>query len=140
MTRIENRTRRILRHWVFWGVILALAVISVAAWSVQINARTLRDEAIRTSELQSAKQAAVARCLASRPQLMRISQFVSGVNDLSAMLVLNSGKALEATPVSDPQFRIRVENLRRLVRARHKISEVSGFPTPTVAQCRAMGK
>lgn len=138
--KIESRSRRILRHWVFWAFIFALAIIALTAYSYTINARTLRDEAIRTAETQSAKDAAVARCLTSRPQLMRISRHVSGVNDLAAILVVNSGKVLEATPSSDPQYAIRVANLRRLIRAQHKIAAVNAFPVPTVAQCRAMGK
>lgn len=139
-TRIEIRARHILRHWVFWAIIFAFALIAISAYSYALNARTLRDEAVREAEQQSAKNAAVARCLDSRPVLARFSRHVSGVNDLISILVLNSGKTLESTQTSDPQFLIRVANLRRLIRAQHKIAAVDKFPVPTVAQCRAMGK
>lgn len=135
----ETRVRQVLNHWMPWMVIAYIGLVGVVVYGYTLNARTLRDEAIRQAELSAAHEAAVARCLGSRPQLMRVTRFVEGENDLAETLVQNSAAALEATPGDDPQYATRKANLVRLIRARENVKAIASFPVPTVAQCRKMG-
>lgn len=139
MTRSKNWLYEHAAHWQFWMVIAYFAIAWTIAWLALVYSRTLRDEAIREAEARSAREAAVARCLESRPQTARVSQFVQGVNEGFTILVLNSAAVLNQTPRSDPQYRIRKANLRRLIAAREKVLAIKAFPVPSVAECRQRG-
>jgi hypothetical protein len=91
--------------------IIGIGVLIGYGWTT--NARTIRDEAVRAAETRAAADAAVARCMTSRPQLQRVSRHVLGVNEFAAVLVENSARTLEATPRSDPQYAVRKTNLHR---------------------------
>lgn len=136
MTRLEVNVRALLSHWGPWMVVAYVGLVGVVVYGYTLNARTLRDEAIREAESMSAKDSAVARCLASRPILARFSTHVKGVNDLSHAIVQNSAAIIRTTPTSDPQYRVRVANLKRLVRANDKITAIDRLAVPTVAECR----
>lgn len=126
-------------HWAPWMVIAYLGLTFTVAAAFTLNSRTLRDEAIREAEAQSAKDAAVARCLASRPQTRRISKHVLGVNQAFTVLVQNSAAILAQTPKTDPTYKVRRANLHRLVKARENVKAITSFPVPTVAECRSRG-
>lgn len=131
------------RDWYLLWLAISVAwlgVVVVATLGYAINARTLRDEAIRTAEANSAREAAVARCMASRPQLLAISRHVDGVNDLATILVKNSAALVDATPKWNPDYKVRLRNLRRIVRAREKVKAISSFPVPTKAECQDRGR
>lgn len=145
MTR-AIRVRDFLSHFAPWMVIAYFGLASVTVFVLFLSARIAQDEArtariqaVREAEQRAAKDAAVARCLSSRPQLRRISQHVAGVNEGFTILVLNSSAVLSQTPRSDPQYAIRRANLHRLIRAREKVLAIKAFPVPTVAQCKSQG-
>lgn len=138
------RVRELFSHFAPWMIVayIGLAAMTLAGWNLsariaQDEAQTARIQAVREAETRAAKDAAIARCLSSRPQLRRVSEFVGGVNDGFTILVLNSAAVLNQTPRSDPQYQIRKANLHRLIRAREKVLAIKAFPVPTVAQCKA---
>lgn len=141
MTRLRAIvTPEFWSHFAPWMVIAYVAVVFLGSAAYVVNARTLRDEAVRVAETRAAKDAAVARCLSSRPQLQRVSKHVRGVNEFAVTVVENSARVLDATPRSDPQYQVRRTNLISLIKAREKIKAVSGFHVPTVADCHQLGR
>jgi len=124
-----NRVREALRHWGPWMVLAYLGLVAVVAFGFSLYARTINRDA--------ARQAAVARCFASRPQLQRISRHLHGVNLLADVLVTNTRASVEATPPGDPQRRSRLANLHRIEQAHDDIAAIDSLPVPTVAQCNA---
>ncbi len=124
-----NRAREALSHWGPWMVLAYLGLVAVVAFGFSLYAKTLKRD--------TARQAAVARCLTSRPQLERISKHLHGVNLLADVLVTNTRASVTATPLSDPQRRSRLANLHRIEQARSDIAAVDRLPVPTVAQCQA---
>lgn len=145
MTR-AHRTREFLSHFAPWMVVayIGLAAVTVAGWNLsariaQDEARTARIAAVREAEDQAAKDATVARCLASREPTRRVSRHVQGVNEFTGIVVQNAAAIIRTTPRSDPQYRVRRANLLRLIRAREKVLAVSSFPVPSVRECRSRG-
>lgn len=136
---LGDRIRRFFEPSKPWNIMFLLAIGVLIGYMSVINARTIRDEAVRTAEAQSSKNAAVARCMESRPILMKFSRHVQGVNDGFVTLVTNSRKTIAQTPTSDPEYGVRVANLHRLLAAMRKVAALPGFPVPTKAKCRAMG-
>lgn len=124
-----ERARVALSHWGPWMFLAYVGLVAAVVAGFVINSNNLKRDA--------ARDAAVARCLTSRPQLLRISRHLHGVTELADVLVTNSTAALEATPRSDPQYEPRLANLRRLVAAQSDIHAVRELPVPTVAQCKA---
>lgn len=120
--------RRYLTHWGPWMVIAYLGLVSVTVAGFVVSGRTVKKQATR--------EAAVQRCLASRPTLRAVSQHIKGVNSLAQVFVTNAGAVVASTPRSDPAFKTRVANLARAQKALKDISAVQGFPVPTIAQCR----
>lgn len=140
------RTRELFSHFAPWMIVayIGLAAVTLAGWNLSARiardeARTARIQAIREAENQAAKTAAVERCLTSRPQLERISQHVSGVNEGFTILVLNAAAVLNQTPRSDPLYELRQANLKRLIQAREKVLAIKAFPVPTVDECKGKG-
>lgn len=143
MSEQKNRRARayeLTSHWSFWVGIAYFGLALTVTWLYFVNSRTLQQQAIRTAELRATKSAAVERCLTSRPQLRRVSRFVKGVNEFALVIVQNSGRTLEQTPVSDPEYAIRKANLRRLIIARENIGSVKGFHVPSVRECKSLGR
>lgn len=136
---LGDRTRRFFEPSRPWNIMFLIAIGVIVGYGWMINSRTIRDEAIRASEAQSAKTAAVARCVESRPLLRKFSRHVRGVNEFTLTIVGNSEAVLEQTPRSDPQHDVRSANLRRLINARNKIAALPGFPVPTLSECRDRG-
>lgn len=137
---VGERIRRFFEPSTPWIVLFIIGIGVLIGYGWTTNARTVRDEAVRTAETRARIDAAVARCMTSRPQLKRVSEHVLGVNQFAAVLVENSARTLAATPRSDPQYAVRKENLHRLIEARKKIKAVRGFHVPSVAECRSLGR
>jgi hypothetical protein len=137
---VGERVRRFFEPSTPWIVLFIIGIGVLIGYGWTTNARTIRDEAVRAAETRAAADAAVARCMTSRPQLQRVSRHVLGVNEFAAVLVENSARTLEATPRSDPQYAVRKTNLLRLIQARKKIKAVSGFHVPSVAECRSLSR
>jgi len=110
-------------------VLAYLGLVAVVAFGFSLYARTVKRD--------TARQAAVARCLASRPQIQRISKHLHGVNLLADVLVTNSRASAEATLPGDPQRLSRLANLHRLEQARSDIAAIDSLPVPSVARCNA---
>jgi hypothetical protein len=109
-------------------MILAYAgLAAMVALAFTLYARTVKQQAL--------KQAEISRCLASRPQLQHISVHLRGVNLLARVLVQNSEAALRETSRTDPQWSVRVGNLRRLEAAERDIAAVQSLPVPSREQC-----
>ena len=141
-----TRTVRKLDNWRFWVGIAYFGLAVVVVWLFFLNqstsktqARQARDEAVRVAEIDSAQTAQRQQCLASIPTLRRINGFVAGVSDLHMALEENAKAVLDATPKTDRQHRVRLDNWLRIKRT---VNEVSGvhFPVPTLKQCHARGK
>lgn len=149
LARVPEPRRRILRvidGWKFWMVVayLALAALSIflyanARTSSDALARTVRDETVHQAERQAARNAAVARCLSSRPALRKINGFVAAVRQLHEVIDENSRTVLQATPRSDPTYQAR---RRAYVRVHETLPaiETLRFPVPTEAECRLRGR
>lgn len=135
MAKLERSLRDTFRHLAFWIILAYVFLLALTAYGWTINARTLQEE----SRSKAAKAAAVQACIQGRPEIEKISRHVVGVNQLALVLVENNAAVVNSTPHSDPQYRVRLNNLRRLIRARENVKAISSFPVPTVAECRARG-
>src|SRR5438067_1553888 len=91
---LGERIRRFFEPSKPWNIMFLLAIGVLIGYMAVINARTLKDEAVRTAETQAAKNAAVARCADARPILMKFSRHVQGVNSVVHTLVKNSRAVL----------------------------------------------
>lgn len=144
LDRLPAGVRNYLDSWRFWALILGVAVAWLALWAyvntteiAQAQANQARDEAVHVAQIQSNAQSAYTTCMASRPLIAKFAVHVRGVNDGFATLVENSRAIVTATPVSDPQYRVRVANLARLERAAAKVAALQSIPVPTRADCVA---
>lgn len=137
---VPEKVLRAVDNWKFGFLVLLLAVGAVAVWvafvastAAQTQAHAAREQAIRLAGIQSDYK----DCLHSVKPTQRVNRFLGGVNDLAAILVLNSQAALDAEPPGDPLHKTRVENLARLRRAQRNVSRVRAFPVPTEDSCAA---
>lgn len=111
-----------------WIVILFAGLFFVSGWNLRLQTHAITKNATH--------RARVAQCLASRPSLLQFNKHVRGVNELAHTLVTNSAYTLEHTLPNDQQRPVRLKNLKRLVIAREKIAALTGFPVPTVDDCK----
>lgn len=123
-----RQTLRVFNHWGPWMVIAYFGIVAVIVTLFTLNSNTIKQDA--------AHQATVARCLSSRPTLLRFQTHIKGVGELAHVLVTNSRKLLEETPRSDPQHAVRKANLHRIAKARKKIDALPTFHVPSVAECK----
>lgn len=113
----------------YFGLVVTLVGLYV------VFGRTVRADALRAAERKAEIVSTYERCVASIPELRKISTHVTGVNDAFAVLLHNSANILAATPRDDPQYRVRSQNYVRLKDAYKKVATVSSFPVPTRAEC-----
>lgn len=139
-------TVRKLDNWKVWVGVAYFGLAATVVWLFflnQSNSRTQsrqdKDEAIRVAELEASTNAQRSQCLSSIPTLKKINGFVAGVYELHSTLEQNSKATLDATPKTDPAWRVRHDNW---VRIRRTVAKVAGvhFPVPTKAECKAIGK
>jgi hypothetical protein len=129
-----GRTRRVLQGYAFWIFLAYVGLVGVVVALYFHQTEIGRAEAAR----QAAARARVAQCVQSIPELQHINRFISGVQQLHEVIAENSRQTLMSTPKTDPQYRVRLANYRRVAATVEAVSQVK-FPIPTVAECVALG-
>lgn len=143
MTHTERRqrftlsARYLLSSLAFWIGLAYVVLAFFAGWIYYVGNQTTREQSVRESKAAADVAARKADCLRSIPQIKRINAFLGGVAILANVLEVNSEAIVAATPVSDPQYRVRAANLMRLRFASDKVQGLS-FPVPTRAKCEAI--
>lgn len=136
--RLPDGWRRNMDNVWLWLVLAYIALAALTIWLAVVNANTAATAAKNTQVIATQRAAARASyndCVRSRPYLAKISRHIRGVNELAALLVQNSRATINAAPAGDPLTRVRIENLRRLVKAQQKVAAAKKVQVPTVAQC-----
>lgn len=125
---------RVLQDDRIWIVIayFGLAAVIVVLYFHQTEIG--KQEATRTAE----RQASVTQCIRSIPQLTKVQRFIEGVQVFHKAAAMNALATLQATPKTDPQYGVRLENYRRIEAT---VAAVSGvrFRIPTRAECERLG-
>lgn len=103
------------------------ALVSITVAGFVLNGKNVKRQATH--------DAAVQRCMASRPVLSKVSRHFLGVNELAAGRVQDLRDALAASPRGDPLVPARQNALQRALKAQRDIAAASGLPVPTIAQC-----
>lgn len=118
--------------WKPWVAFLLIGLFFLAGWIGELQAKTLQKDTVRL--------AAVQNCLTSIGITRKFSLHVQGVDEGFAALVNNYENTLRHTPTWDPQFQVRLTNLRRLRSAAQKVSALPEIPVPTESECQQKGK
>lgn len=129
-----GRTRRVLQGYAFWIFLAYVGLVGVVVALYFHQTEIGRAEAAR----QAAARARVAQCVQSIPELEHINRFIAGVQELHEVLAENSRRILATTPKTDPQYRVRLANYRRVAATVSAVSQVK-FTIPTKAECVALG-
>jgi hypothetical protein len=108
----------------YFGLVLTFVTVT------RINNEAVKRDAART--------AAVNRCIASRPNLAKISRHLGGVNDLAKLIVANRKTEVLRTPPGDPRRQVSLENLRRSKEALKKIAAIDRLKVPSLTECQAL--
>lgn len=167
LDRVPDRVRTTLDNWKFWVAMLIATSLCFLVWLAFVQARTLQT-ASKNAQLiatqQAASRASFNDCVRSIKPLHRISEHVSGVNDLASsdqelavamfglsdILVENSVASINASTAGDPLQRTRRANLGRILNqrsdvalalehvkaAKAKVAAAKRVQVPTRAQCK----
>lgn len=127
-----------------WRAVPYVGIVILFLWLAYVQQSQTRDlanqakrEAVKIAEQRSAANAAYGRCVDSIVPTARISTHVAGVNEAFVVILESSLRTLAVTPRSDPLYRVRVANVRKLAAAIRRVAAVKGFPVPTLADCKA---
>lgn len=144
LERIPDRLRNHLDDFNFWIGIAYFGLVLVVIALFFLNERTAHTEAKAAAEraaiasrLLSEAEATYQGCVSSIPQLRRISQHISGVNEGFDTMVANARALVESTPKSDPQYPVRLANLLRISSAQQDVAAIRELHVPTVKECAA---
>lgn len=128
---MRQRMLKVFSHWGPWMVIAYFGIVAVIVALFTLNSQTIKRDA--------AQEATVARCISSRPTLLRFQTHVRGVGELAQVLVHNSRYRLRNLPDGDPEKKIARANLHRLARAERKVAALPTVHVPTRAECEEGG-
>lgn len=124
-----------INRWEFWTILWGFFIVFSIVGLFVTYGKAVKEGTIRLAEQRAAASATYRNCMASIPELRRISVHFAGVNELADTLVANSVAGLRATAKSDPLYEVRVQALNRLVAGQRKIHAARGVPVPTRKQC-----
>lgn len=142
LERVPIRWRERLDDWRVWMaiayfglvfVIVALYVLNAKA--AHVEAKAAAEQAAITLRQRTEAETTYRACVASITELSRISQHLGGVNDLAAAVLENTGRALNATPRTDPLYPVRAGNFERLENAVADIAAIDRLHVPTIREC-----
>lgn len=134
MPRRHERLRLYLSDWRPWTTVAYLGLVGVVVALYFHQTEIGKQEATREAE----RQARVAQCVGAIPQLRKTQRFLEGVREFHRVAAMNSKATLDATPKTDPQYQVRLQNYRRIAAT---VADVSGlsFHIPTVGECQRLG-
>lgn len=146
MARTEKGLRAMFQSLGYWLLVAYVVLACLIVALFYENGRTTR-ALIRTSTLEqenrlkieAGAQAAYISCIAGIPLTRKINNFASALYDEHQTFVRNSNAIIDVTKKIDPQYKIKIANLKRLVQDGPAIAAIH-FQVQTPKSCKAAEK
>lgn len=146
MTGTQKGLRAMFQSLGYWLLVAYFVLGGIVVVLFYENGRTTR-ALIRTSSLEqenrlkieAGAQASYIACINGIPLTRKINNFASALYDEHQTFVRNSNAIIDVTKKEDPQYKIKVANLKRLEQDGPAIAAIH-FQVQTPKSCKAAEK